>query len=161
MQENNLEKVLGLLENLRELELKVAQFYNTAAEKWDDESNYWNTLAAEEEKHAASLRRMGEIIQKNPNKFDAGRVFNPVAVKTVIRGIDENIERLKKDKIDLKKMIFIALDIENSLLENKYREIVNSNNLEFTNLVKEITEDTQRHRNKLNIKKDEIRKNDR
>lgn len=161
MQESNLEKVLNLFQILKDLELEISLLYQEAADRWSDEKDFWSSLVLEENKHAKNLMDMAELLRKSPEKFAVGRLINPIAVKTVIRGIDENINRIKNGKLNFEKMLHISLDIENSLLENKYGEIVESKDVEYGNLVKEIVEDTERHKHKIRSKIREYKKNDR
>ena len=49
-------------------------------------------------------------------------------------------------------MLFISRDIEQSILEKQYAEIVRSANIEFHSLINEIISDTLTHREFLNDK---------
>jgi hypothetical protein len=49
-------------------------------------------------------------------------------------------------------MLFISRDIEQSFLENRYGEIVKTNDTEFQSLMNEILLDTLAHREFLNDK---------
>ncbi len=161
MQKNNLKQILLLIEFLKELELKISQMYKAAAVKWEKEKYFLITLSQEEEKHVCHLTTMSDMLEKNPGQFERGRFFSPMAIRTVIRGIDENRERIKQNKLNLKKMLSIAIDIENSLLERNYKELVKSDNVKYGTLVREIEEDTIKHRDKLKNKLEQYKQNDR
>jgi hypothetical protein len=49
-------------------------------------------------------------------------------------------------------MLFISRDIEQSILESRYGEIVKSSDVEFQSLMKEIESETLAHREFLNDK---------
>jgi hypothetical protein len=103
-------------------------------------------------KHADNLDRMNQIISERPENFELGRSFSPIAIKTFLSGIKSIIQGLKEKKIDEIKILFLARDIEQSYLENKYVEITKTEDNEFKSLMREIHSDTVFHRDYLNNK---------
>jgi hypothetical protein len=92
--------------------------------------------------------RFAFLIQKSQK----GRFVTPTAIRTFIAGIRSNIERLRKEEIDEKKVLFLGVDLEQSFLESKYAEIVKTSDTEFQSLMREINADTMFHREYLNRK---------
>jgi hypothetical protein len=69
--------------------------------------------------------------------------------------VQGSLQRLKDKEIIERNMLFISRDIEQSILEKHYGEIVRSNNVEFQSLMNEILSDTLAHREFLNDKTNE------
>ena len=152
MRQQDLENLSETLRSMEELELTVAEFYQTCGERWTDHKRFWMDMEFAELKHADSVGRMGKILSERPGKFEVGAFIPPTEIRTFIAGVRSNIERLRKEEIDEKKVLFLGVDLEQSFLESKYAEIVKTNDTEFQSLVREINADTMFHREYLNRK---------
>ncbi len=146
MRPRDLESILDVLKDMAECELTVAEFYRTCAQIWEEDKEFWLTLERQENIHAQNIDRMAEIISKEHECFESYRPFNPAAMKTMISGIENNIRRLKSGEISKNNVLFIARDIEQSLIEARYDEIVKTNDIEYQNLVKKIVTQTLDHK---------------
>ncbi|MBI4633458.1 MAG: hypothetical protein HY742_06175 [Deltaproteobacteria bacterium] len=142
-------KVTMILETMEQHESILADFYAACAETWSEEGSFWLELAEAEKTHRENIRRMIAILQKKFPYFSLGRPFNLVALNTAIAGIKENIRRLKAGELNQAKALFLARDIEQSLLESKYAEIVTTNDLEYQTLLSDILTQTGMHKNMI------------
>ena len=95
---------------------------------------------------------MYRIVSDKPEHFEKGRPFNIFAVQTMITGIRNNIEKLKKGEIREDKAIMIARDIEQSFIEFRYSEIVKTADIEYNTLVQKIVKETAQHKTKIDQK---------
>jgi hypothetical protein len=152
MRQQDFENVSEALRTMGELELTVAEFYQTCGERWTDHKSFWMDMEFAELKHADNIDRMGRILSERPAKFEMGRFITPTAIRAFIAGIKSNIERLKREEIDEKKVLFLGVDLEQSFLESNYAEIVKTKDSEFQSLMREINADTVFHREYLNRK---------
>jgi len=152
MRPRDLESILDVLKDMAECELTLAEFYRTCAQIWEEDKEFWLNLERQENIHAQNIDRMAEIISKKHERFESYRPFNPGAIKTMISGIENNIRRLKSGEISKNNVLFIARDIEQSLIEAKYDEIVKTNDIEYQNLVKEIVSQTVVHKGMIEKK---------
>lgn len=152
MRQQDLENLSETLRSMEELELTVAEFYQTCGERWTDHKNFWMDMEFAELKHADNVERMGRILSERPGKFEVGSFITPTSVRALVAGIRSMIDRLKREEIDEKKVLFLGVDLEQSFLESKYAEIVKTNDTEFQSLVREINADTMFHREYLNRK---------
>ena len=152
MRPKDLESILDELKGMAECELTLAEFYRTCAQIWEEDKEFWLTLERQENIHAQNIDRMAEIISKKHERFESYRAFNPAAMKTMISGIENNIRRLKSGEISKNNVLFIARDIEQSLIEAKYHEIVKTNDIEYQNLVKKIVSQTVVHKGMIDKK---------
>lgn len=141
----DLETIQQVLKLMGEAELAMAELYQTCADAWPEDNGFWKKLAAGECEHSANMRRMGEIIALKFDRFQLNRPINPVGIRTFISGIRSNIDRVKSGAIPKRNMLFIARDIENSILEIKYNELVRSDDVEFNTLIKRIVDETHSH----------------
>jgi hypothetical protein len=140
----------GILKNLADFELAAAELYRTCSQVWDLDKEFWVAMQQAEMKHSKNIHRMADIVCSKPGDFTPGRVFTPAAVQTSIAGIKGNIQRLAKREIARRNMFFIARDLEQSMLEKNYAEIVKTNDAEYQLLVSEVLSDTVSHREQLN-----------
>jgi hypothetical protein len=144
--------LVTILKSMADFELAAAELYRTCSQVWDVDKEFWADMQQAELKHAKNVNRMTDIVSAKPGDYTTGHMFNPAAVQTSISGINGNIQRLVKREIARKNMLFIARDLEQSMLERNYAEIVKTNDPEFQSLVKEILSDTVSHREQLNRK---------
>jgi len=151
-QSDELRSLITVLELMAETELAIAELYNTCAHVCQEDAEFWSSIAQEEKKHADNIHRIKELILQKPECFQKGRAFNPVAIKTTISYIKNNIQRIKEGAIDKNKALFIARDIEQSLMEQKYGEIVKADDLEYRKLIEEILSQTSSHKNHFDKK---------
>lgn len=152
----DLKNILDVLKTMAEAELTVAEFYRECAQIWKEEEEFWKHLETSEVYHAKDMNKMAEIISKKMESFEKYRPFNIVAIRTFILGVNTNIQRLKKGEIPKNNSLFIARDIEQSLLERKYDEIVKTSDVEYQTLAKKIVSQTLEHEELINNKIKEV-----
>jgi hypothetical protein len=144
-----LKDLLGVMEIMAANERLIGSFYQSCAETWEQDRIFWLTIAAEEEKHAKNIQRMAQIISLKPEQFQIGRFFNMAAIQTVMAGIRGHLKRLKEKQMTRGQAIFVARDIESSLIEKNYGEIVKTGDIEYLTLMKEVTEETEKHKESI------------
>ena len=147
MKAGNLDNILHVLQYMAQLELALAEFYEACAQTWEEDEDFWSRLGQQERQHAQNIRKMAEIISEKYEFFESFRPFNPAAVRTIISGIEDNRHRLKGGGISKRNALFIARDIERSLIEAKYSEIVKTTDIEYKNLLTAIITQTEAHEN--------------
>jgi hypothetical protein len=144
--------LISILKSMADFELATAELYRTCSQVWDLDKEFWADMQQAELKHSKNINKMTDIVCSKPGDFTPGRVFTPAAVQTSIAGVKGNIQRLLKREIGRKNMFFIARDIEQSMLERNYSEIVKTSDAEFKSLINEVLSDTVSHREQLNRK---------
>ncbi|OQA34946.1 MAG: hypothetical protein BWY57_00096 [Betaproteobacteria bacterium ADurb.Bin341] len=152
MDPHNLKQLLEIMEEMVGLERALADLYQTCSEAFPEDTQFWLAIKHQEKHHAESIRKMAALVLAYPHEFALGRTFNATAIHTVKHGIIEHIDALKQHQIPRIKMLIIARDIENSVIEAHYRDLVKTSNIEFNNLVDQIDTQTMQHKNLL-IKK--------
>ncbi len=144
--------VLDVLKALEEAELAVGELYRTCAHVWEEDKVFWLKIEAEEMKHARGINKLADILHNKTEQFEVGRSFNPVAINTFIKGIQANIKRLQSGGIPKNNMLFIARDIEQSIIEFRYAEVVKTNDVQYNTLVEKIVSDTVSHKTRIDEK---------
>lgn len=148
----NITSMSKTLEMMADLEIVLSEFYICAGEMWKEDGAFWAGLAQAEVSHAEGIKKIIDILSRKPQEFELGRPINAVAINTAISGIKSNIEKLRKGQIDKKQILFISRDMEQSLLESRYTEILKTKDAEYQKLISEISSQTESHK-KLLIKK--------
>ena len=141
-----LEQTLETLELMARAEETVQRLYATCAVLWKEDEEFWKGLSGEERRHAKHIRSMMAILSANPDRFQPGRPFSAVALKTFISGIDLDIESVKQAGVPEMKALRLALDIEQAVIEAKFTEIVQTEDKGYQTLAVEIAQDTVAHR---------------
>ncbi len=152
MNPQNLQQLLKVMEEMVGLELALANLYQTCGEVFPEDHHFWLAIKHQEELHADSIRKMIVLVSARPQDFEPGRTFNATAIGTIKKGIQEHVEALKRRQISRIHMLMIARDIEGSVLEAHYRDIVKTANVQFVELIDRIDHQTMEHKNLL-IKK--------
>jgi rubrerythrin len=149
MTPKELESILSILTVMKEYELTAAKLYHACKEIWIVDEAFWAEMEREEMKHSGNIDRMIERISKNPERFELGQPFKLPAVRTSIDGVKWNMERLKKKEITKERMLFVCRDLEQTMIESRYAEIVKTSDDTFQSLVNEIVSDTLSHHDRL------------
>lgn len=141
---------------MAEYEEVIASLYGTCAERWMEDGDFWEQMAKEEIGHAQLIKQIAQMVEESPRQFDLGRPFNQVAINTAIAGVKRHIEAIKQGEYSHKKAIIIARDLEQSILESRYIELLKTSNVEYLETIKGIVQDTARHRKTIQLRLEEI-----
>jgi hypothetical protein len=145
----SLQNLLDVMKMMAATEQLIADFYRTCAEMWEEDRSFWLPIVQDEEKHALNIEKMAGIIALKSERFEIGRPFNSMAIKTIMKGVESNLKNLREGRIDRNQIMIMARDIEASVMEKHYGEIVRTNDVEYMTLVKEITAETSNHKNRI------------
>lgn len=157
MTTTDLQNIKKVLEGMADYEMALADFYNCCAEAYKTDAAFWKNLQQAEIFHGGNIKQMLDILDKKPDKFEMGRPFNLVALNTAKAWLKENTERVRKGEIPREKMLVMARDIEQSVLESRYAEIVKTFDIEFQNLLKRIMSQTYEHKTVIQKKIDDTK----
>jgi hypothetical protein len=143
------QKTANLLEKMAELELVISEFYKCTGERWKENEGFWFGLSQEEVSHAEYLRKMADILKGAPQQFEIGLPLTIASVSEVISGVKNIIQRLKNGEFSEKGIMLLARDLEQSLLESKFTEILRTTNIKYNIMILEIESQTETHRQLL------------
>ncbi len=152
MQKADLQIILDAVHLMASLEGAMAEFYRICGQVQRSASEPWLELEQQERRHAEHLARMASLISECPDNFERLRNFNPAAIRTFITYVKSTTARLRRNELpagDLTRLLSTAYDMEQSILESRYGEIVRSTDSEYQALVGQIVADTAAHRARL------------
>lgn len=141
--------MLDALKALIRLELKVGELYEACALQWPEDAPFWLDVAREEAGHARAIERMVLLISKNPALYAPARTIRMAAIDTVMAGIDRVLQQLRVGQVIKRTALTIALDLENSLMEKRLHDLVQTDDPAFLQLRHDVTEQTREHRERF------------
>ncbi len=141
-----LRTTLGALEGI---ELKMAELYGLCAALWPADVIFWATLETDERRHASQLARIATLVETQPSQFQAGRPFKASAISTMVTYVDSLLHKLKRREMDQATLLNIARDLEKSLIESRYAEVVRTQNAEVLGMLQQIHQDTTHHHDRI------------
>jgi hypothetical protein len=142
----------GMLEILKQMalfETKIAELYSICASTWKEDGPFWLDIWRDELRHARHIEQMMDIIRKKPERFQAGRPFNVHALATVVRDIVQKTEMVRNGELTKEKFLFIAQSYEEGYIEDRYGEVVKTDDVEYQTLMREVVSDTRQHKDKI------------
>lgn len=142
--------ILELLKQMALFEAKIAEMYGVCASMWKEDGSFWLDIWRDELRHARHIEQMTDIIRKKPERFQAGRPFNVHALATVVGDIVKKTEMIKNGEIAQDQFLFIARSFEQGYIEDRYGEIVKTDDVEYRTLMQEVVSDTRQHKEKIN-----------
>lgn len=141
--------ILAMLKQMALFETKIAGMYSVCASTWKEDSQFWLDIWRDELRHARHIEQMMDIIRKKPERFKTGRSFNVHALSTVVGDIVQKTEMVRNGEITKERFLFIAQSYEEGYIEDKYGEIVRTDDVEYQTLMREIVSDTRQHKDKI------------
>lgn len=144
--------IIEVLKKMAMFEVTIAELYSLCAATWKEDRDFWLDIWRDEIRHSQYIFRIIDIISKSPERFEKGRPFNVFSVETTVNDIKNKIEKVKKGEIQKNNLLLIASDIEKGYLEDRYSEIVKTDDLEYRTMMQKVVDDTGMHKGKI-IKK--------
>ena len=149
---------MTLLDSMKNCELAVSELYRVFSINCSSENReFWRLLTSQETTHAELITKVMDLVAKTPDKYFPGRELKPMAIKLMISSVKTTIEEVKNGKLLNNNMFFIARDFENSLIENKYNEVLKSEIAEYKSTMERIVKETTVHRKMLLAKISQIK----
>lgn len=141
--------IIEVLKKMTMFEIKIAELYSLCATIWKEDAEFWLDIWKDEIRHSQYISRAIDIISKSPERFEKGRPFNVFVVETTVADIRDKIEKLKRGELQKNNMLNIASDLEKGFLEDRYSEIVKTDDIEYKTLMQKVVDDTGRHKDKI------------
>jgi len=140
---------------LAEHEKAIGGLYQVFADSFPEHAAFWSGCAEEEFRHAAIIRNMQALAAKGAICL-TGR-FNAAAVKTSLSYIDQQTAMAQSRAMQARQAFAIALNIESSLLENRYFEMFSAASPEFQKMQRTILDETVKHRRMIQAALEKIK----
>ena len=137
-----------VLKMLAKLEDVVGGLYEAYAEKFPDSEDFWQSLAADEARHASWIRQLEPLVRSGAVYFDEDR-FRTKRSRDFIDYVNEQSTTVQEQEMPLIRAVSVALDIENAFLEKVFFEAVEGDSPELERLVDRLATASREHRDKL------------
>jgi uncharacterized protein (DUF934 family) len=138
--------LMQLMDDMAALELALSALYQACSNRFAEDRNFWLAIAHQEQAHAGYLKKLAALIAAHPAEFRIGRAFNSAAIKTVRSGVERHLQEVRDGHIDRVRALYIGRDIESSVLEAKYAEIIDTDSTRFREIMDRISRETAEHR---------------
>ena len=148
----NIHDAIDNLRLISEGEHHVSEFYGLCGEAFPEDGDFWRNLSSSEKAHSAVALKMAELVEKEPNKFKPGRSFNPASIRLFGMYLGELVENVRAGKMPKHELLSVALDIEGSIIELNYGDIVETEVPEYLALAHKLTNETDGHKLKIEEK---------
>ena len=153
MQDNMLDALKALIR----LELKVGELYEACALQWPEDAPFWLDVARQEAGHARAIESMVSLIAQNPAHFLPAKAIKVAAVETIIAGIERNTDHVRNGRLLKNNVMAIAVDIENSVMEKKFFEMIRTADPVFLQLSYDIMAQTREHKQRFEKRLPELK----
>ena len=157
MNKVSLDSIIGVLEAMIQYELSLSEIYETCAGVSKEDESFWRNLSQAEILHANNIKKMIAILTEKYEHFETGRPFNLAALNTAMRGVKDMTGRVSRGEVSREKMLILARDFEQSVLESHYAEIVKTIDVEYQKLMKNILSQTQEHKKAIQKAIDDLK----
>lgn len=147
--EKRISNPLRTLDVMIEAEKTVAEFYRVCSERFAQNANFWGSLALEELAHAQVITRLIELVNIHQDQFTPGKSVPLETITSFISRIKSNIKTLEQIDLPEEKALLIAYQIENTFIELKYAEVVNTENKQYKALLDQVITDTLKHKERV------------
>ncbi|MEI8138357.1 MAG: hypothetical protein WCI03_00660 [bacterium] len=140
-----------IINNLITCELLIADLYSEFGRTNQEMSEFWQDLALEEKEHAAQLTSVVHLQGKGLIFQDIGR-FDTVAMAPLMDMVKKELESARLTPPSPIHALSVALDVETSLIDSHFYEIVKADSPEYQAIARELGADTKQHVEKVRAK---------
>jgi len=142
--EAELQKETDIVELLARHEEAIAALYLKLAGKVKEYKEFWAGLSKEEVLHAKILRAVtkkltGRRVTVDPKRFDRRAVINSM---TYVNGLTGEVDG---NKWNMRQALDVAFDIEKSMIDSRFFQVFQGDDLEMKNCLLELASGTHEH----------------
>jgi rubrerythrin len=129
-------------------ESAIGDLYQAYAARFPHHAEFFHDLAADEREHARLIVGFAERVRTgsahvNPDRFDARTILNS------LDGVKQRLREAGDRSLSLVGALSVCADIEDSMLERRYFEIIEGDGQELRQLLESLAADTEAHRSKV------------
>jgi hypothetical protein len=140
-----------IINTLITCELLVADLYTEYGRTNEEMSEFWQELAEEEKEHANQLTSVLQFLKKGLIFQDIGR-FDLTSMGPLMDKLNKEIESVRRKPPTTIHALSVALDLETSLIDSHFYEIVKADSDEYQAIARELGADTKQHVEKVRAK---------
>ena len=137
-------QVIEILEKLKDIELSLAEFYETCSVAFSEQVTFFHTLNEEEKKHAVLISELIDVVRNGKLEGVPGR-FKLPALNVYLEGIRASVAKVKNGKLSLLQVLTLAMDYEKSIVEKKFFEAIQSTSSQYDSVKLLLGMETKEH----------------
>jgi hypothetical protein len=145
MQQDDVESTLETLAALTEFELALADLYTVCDALFREDAALWHGLQRAEKRHAGYVKRIAELVAQTPAAFACGRPVTAAATRAQCDYVRHQTSELARGVVAPRTALLVAAELERSILESRFYELVVSDDPEFCRLTDTIIDETKEH----------------
>lgn len=142
------QKARDILDEMEAVEFAVADLYRRFAGSFPTDRVFWQGLAQDEDGHAGLVGELRASLLRNGATFEVVR-SNAAVLATFRKGVEFHSLRLQRGEIGRQSALFIARDLEKSLIERSFFSAIRSDKPEFRLVQDRIRGETEGHFERL------------
>jgi len=145
VEQRDLERTLATLGTMREFELALAAMYSACALRWPHDPACWERLIEAEKGHAGYVERLAGLVASRSLDFYPGRPLTSAAVERQIDYVHHRTHEFTEGLVSEHQALLAIRDLERSIIESNFFELVHSPDPDYTGLVTTILDETKDH----------------
>jgi len=133
-----------MIQLLMQNELYISKLYEVYADRFPDKKEFWIKISEEEKNHAIALKALGGHIHNGKVLFNQTR-FNPQTIKFSMEYRKRLILESQASNFTYLQAVSNAYAQEQALLECKFFEVFESDDIELKRVLNYLMESTKQH----------------
>lgn len=139
---------MEIIELLAENEEHISRLYQLYAEKLPKYRDFWENLADEEMTHASWIREFADGVKEKTLYIDEKR-FPREALQTYREYLNGSMVKASRTGVNVMGAFTTALYIEESLIELKFFEVIDSGSEDFDKVLSRLKKATVEHNKRI------------
>ena len=152
MDDQNIMKVLSLFDAMEDCEKAMSEYYLACSTLTADHYEFCVGLSEEEKDHVTVIKKIKQIFLKNPAGFNILDHFDIATLEGFCSRVKRETGKIESGSVTLKQALQASAELEGTLIETSYFEIITSENRKYLELAEKITSANNRHRENLLFK---------
>jgi hypothetical protein len=149
MDDQNIKKVLSLFSTMEDCEKAMSEYYLACSVLTADHYEFCVGLSEEEKDHVTIIKMIKQIFIKSPASFKASGRFDTATLEDFCSRVKRETGKIESGSVTLKQALQASAELEGTLIETNYFEIITSENRKYLELAEKITSANNRHRESL------------
>ena len=134
-----------MLTRLMENEIAVSNLYSQFGDMYPENREFWKDLSQAELRHAHWIDTLRASVNEKKIMVK-GTLPSVHAIETSIKNINVLCEKCKKGKISRQKAYIIAHELEDSMLEKKFFNVLQLDSPLLVKLKNKLSSETEKHK---------------
>ena len=145
MVRQDLTRTMQTLTALAEFERALAAMYEACGEQWPSERDLFAGLEQAELGHADCVGRIERLLMEHPERFSPNRPLTPEAARCQVDYVVARTVEFRGGDVALRTALLAMREIERSILESRFYEIVTTDDPEYRELTHRLRVETRSH----------------